>query len=252
MELLTRAGFAARGLLYILIGWLALREGREEDPASALSYLEAGGGTVPVFIAALALLAYGLWRIANAWSDGDHHGAGGKGRAVRVGGAVSGLIHIGLGLFALRLAWSGRDAGDGSGGARDGTESALALPGGWMLVVLGALVLLVVGLFQLVHAAKAGFLKTLAPEAAQRPAVRLIGQAGYAARALIFLLMAWFLFQAGRRADAREAGGLGEALGSLPPQIEWIVAAGLMLFGLFSLVEARYRRIATPAMPHLA
>lgn len=58
--------------------------------------------------------------------------------------------------------------------------------------------------------------------------------------------MAWFLFEAGRDSQAAQAAGMGEALGSLPPRLQLLVAAGLLLFGLFSLVEARHRRINDP------
>ena len=66
---------------------------------------------------------------------------------------------------------------------------------------------------------------------------------GFAARGTIFLLMGWFLVQAARAQTSAAAGGIDEALGSLPQAAQIAVAAGLLLFGLFSLTEAFYRRI---------
>ena len=243
---LARAGFAARGILYLLVGWLALREGRNEDPASALSYLEAGGGTAAVTIAAVALASYGLWRLANAAMDGDGHGGDAKGLAIRAGGLVSGIVHLGLAAVAARLAFFGRSGGDNGEAAQAGAASALDLPGGWLLLAGIAALLFATGLFQLVQAVKAGFLKRLDHIAARQSWVKAIGRAGYGARGLVFLVMAWLLWNAARDENAREAGGLGKAVASLPPSLELAVAAGLFLFGLFSLVEARYRRVSLP------
>jgi hypothetical protein len=92
LELLTRLGFAARGLMYIVIGWLALKAGRAEDSAGALEYLSGGAGQLLLAVMAIGFLAYGLWRLANAWLDGDGHGSEAKGIATRAGGAFSGIV----------------------------------------------------------------------------------------------------------------------------------------------------------------
>jgi hypothetical protein len=82
---------------------------------------------------------------------------------------------------------------------------------------------------------------------AARPA-RLVEAGGEerSARGLVFLIMGWFFVQAGFASDASQAGGMGAVLESLSGGVRMIVALGLLLFGLFSLVEARYRRINDP------
>ena len=72
------------------------------------------------------------------------------------------------------------------------------------------------------------------------------GRTGYAARGVVFAIMGFFLLQAARSSEASQAGDMGEALTSLPDTLQKVVAAGLFLFGLFSLVEARFRRINDP------
>ena len=248
LETLTRAGFAARGIMYGLIGFLALKSGRTEDGAGVLEYLAGGSGRLLVGLMALGFFGYALWRFSEALADTEGHGSGAKGMVVRAGGVVSGLVHLGLGIFAANLA-SGSGSGGGSGGSsREGAATALSLPGGETLLVAVAAALAATGLYQLIKAAKGDFLRYLDPEAARREWVGWLGRGGYAARGVVFLVMAWFLFQAGRESSASEAAGMGEALGSLPPTLQLLVAAGLFLFGLFSFVEARHRRINDPSV----
>ena len=95
-ELLTRVGFAARGLIYVLIGYFALKSGRTEDGGGVLAWLASGSGLILLAVMAAGLLAYGFWRILEAWIDSAGRGADAKGIAARVGGAISGLVHIAL------------------------------------------------------------------------------------------------------------------------------------------------------------
>jgi hypothetical protein len=134
LEMLTRIGFAAQGIMYVVFVYLALRFGRSEDNAGALSYLAEGSGKFLLGVMALGFVAYGIWRLSAAVIDTEGHGAEPKGAAAHLGGGLSGLIHIGLALVAVRLALS--KGGGGSGGAQDGAATALSLPGGTVLVTL--------------------------------------------------------------------------------------------------------------------
>jgi hypothetical protein len=247
LEVLTRLGFAARGFMYVVIGWLALREGRAEDAAGALEYLGSGAGRLLLAVMATGFLSYGLWRLANAWFDGDGHGSDAKGKAVRAGGAFSGIAHLGLFIYSARLALGDHDAHGSGDKAREGAATALTYPGGWTFVAVAAACLLGMGAFQLVKAARASFLKHLDGRATSAGWVRLAGRIGYAARGAVFLTMGWFLGRAAMRERASEAGGMDDAISSMPATLQLAVAFGLLLFGLFSLVEARHRRIADPA-----
>ena len=252
LETLTRLGFAARGVMYVLIGLLALRSGRTEDGAGALEYLSSGGGKLLLGLMALGFVAYGLWRLADAFLDSEGHGSDGKGMAMRVGAAASGLLHLALAYSAARLA-SGNGGQGSGGGTQEGAATALNLPGGQLVLGIAALALLAVGAYQLVKAAQGSFLKHIDGRAASEAWVRISGRLGYAARGIIFLIMGYFFGRAALDESAGEAGGMGEALASLPPNLQLAVAFGLLLFGLFSFVEARYRRIKDPSeMAHRA
>lgn len=237
---LTRVGFATRGLLYIVIAVLILRTGRAEDPSGALEYLGQGGGQVLLGIMAAGLVAYGIWRLADAVFDIERHGSDRTGWMERAGAGASGIIHLVLASQALRLMRGAALSGDGT---QEGAKAALRLPGGWALVMVGAAVLFVLGAVQLAKAVKGTFLRYLDPVVARRQWVQWSGRAGYAARGLVFLISGYLLLRAGIEEQARDAGGMSHALSWLTNPFDLVVGVGLLGFGLFSLVEARYRRL---------
>lgn len=245
--LLTRLGFAARGLMYTLVAWLSLRAGRGEDTAGALDYLNGGAGKVILCLMALGFFFYGLWRVAGAWLDSEGHGSDRKGIAIRLGGVGSGLIHFGFFYYVARLLLGERGGGGSSERAEQGAATALSLPGGQTLVIIAAIAFLAVGLYQIYKGAKGKFLRHLDDRAARQAWVRLAGRLGYAARGVVFLVVGYFMAKAGFDENPGEAGGMAEALASLPRTVRIGVASGLGLFGLFSLVEARHRVIRDPA-----
>lgn len=246
LETFTRIGFAARGIMYLVIGYLALQFGRSEDAAGALKYLAEGTGKILLAVMALGFVAYGVWRLSDAFLDTEGRGDGMKGKAARIGAAASGIIHLGLAFVAARLAFAEASGGGAGGGPQAQAATALSLPGGTILLTIAGATLIGTGLWQFVNAGRADFLRNLDSRAAHQSWVIWLGRAGYAARGVVFLLAGWFLLQSGLSSDSSEAGGMEEALSSLSASLLAIVAFGLVLFGLFSLVEARHRRINDP------
>ena len=246
-EMLTRVGFAARGLMYVIIGYLSLRFGRAEGGSGALSYVAEGSGRILVAAMAVGFLAYGIWRLSEALVDTERHGTDAKGSVIRAGGAASGVIHIGLAFLGAALAF-GHAGPDGSRAQRAAT-TALHWPGGAILLVTAAAVLIATGLWQMVRAVRADFLHHLEERAAHQAWIMWMGRAGYAARGIVFVITGWFFLQAGAYSKAAEAGGMEQVLGSLSSGLASAVALGLLLFGLFSLVESRFRHINDLNMP---
>ena len=250
MTVFTRLGFAARGLLYIAIAMLVLQSGRSEDPSGALVELGKRGGGLLLLAMAAGFVAYGVWRLADAALNLEGHEAGSRGAGGRLAAAGSGAVYLTIAWQALRL------AGGGHGGAGDRAEesarTALSLPGGPLLLQLSGAAFIGAGVYQLVKAYRCSFCDRLDPAVANRASVRWTGRAGYAARGLIFMITGFFLASAGLDSQASEAGGMEDALRWLASPVDLAVAAGLLLFGLFSLVEARFRIIHDVPLDQIA
>ena len=241
---LTRLGFLARGLLYILIGVLAIGTGRTEDLTGALEYVERGFGRGILIVITAGLATYALWRLSDA-AFGTEHGSG-SAKALRkraMAGGV-GLIYLYVAYKAVRVLTGGAE----SGGTQQQADTILDLPGGWLVLGCVALLIIGAGVMQLIKATKCSFLENLDAEAMSEP-VKWLGRIGYAARGVIFLCVGWLIGRAALDGRSNEAGGMEQALDLLSGPMLFAVAGGLMLFGLFSIVEARYRRIHRPPSP---
>ncbi|MEO7365522.1 MAG: DUF1206 domain-containing protein [Sphingomicrobium sp.] len=244
---LIRVGFVARGLLYLVIALLVIGSGRTEDISGAIDYLGRGNGRALLVLLVIGLGAYGLWRLADAglgMESGRHHW---RATARRAGSAFIGAIYLYLAWLAGWALLLGRsDAVNPRAYAR----TLLAMPGGQALLAGAGLVLAVAGVVQLFMARSCVFLAPLRDEA-RTPWIRWLGRIGYAARGIIFLAAAFLIARAASHNSAADAGGMEQALDLLSRPIQFAVAGGLVLFGAFSLVEARFRRIHRPPIEHV-
>jgi hypothetical protein len=228
--------------MYGAIGWLALRTGRTEDAGGVLDYLATGAGGALVAVMAAGFFSYGAWRLLEAWLDTEGRGSDAKGIGIRLAGAGSGFIHLGFGIAAILAALHAR-RGAGGDAPESGTAMALAMPGGEWLVYIGAAILAGVGIHQFRKAWTLKFMRHLTCSGAARRWICWLGRAGYSARGAVFLIMGWLLVRAAQAHSPAAAGGIDDALGALPRTFQLAVAAGVLLFGLFSLTEARFRRM---------
>ncbi|NVJ00062.1 DUF1206 domain-containing protein [Myxococcus sp. AM009] len=258
VEWAARVGYAARGAVYAVIGVLALmlaagEGGQATDTHGAVEEVARQPfGSVLLVLLGVGLVAFALWRFAQAAWDLEDKGRSGKGLAARVGMAGSGVIHASLALTAFNLL---RGQGGGGGGGNQGlTARLMSQPFGQVLVVLVGLGVMGFAGYQLHRAWKGRMLEKLSLSglaARRRTEVERICKAGVAARGVVFLLVGSFFIQAALSADPGEAGGLGEALGTLArqpfgPWLLGLVALGLVAYAVYQLCAARYRRIPTP------
>lgn len=239
---LCRIGFMGRGLLYILIGLLVFGTGRTEDLTGALEYLGSGSGRLLLMGICAGMAAYGLWRLADAAFGMEHPGRSNAALWKRAAAGFIGLIYLYLAYKALRILLAGDS---GSISPQQQADSVLDLPGGTLMLGFAAVVLAVAGLNQLRNAVMCSFLNRL-DRAAGVQLVKWLGRIGYAARGLIFLMMGLLIGRAALDGQSSEAGGMEQALDLLSGPLLYAVAAGLILFGLFSIIEGVFRRIHDP------
>lgn len=244
---LCRVGFLGRGLLYILIAWLVLGTGRTEDLTGALAYLNEGSGRLLLLGIGVGMLAYGLWRLADAAFGMENPGDGGKARSKRAAAGLIGVIYLYLSYKAAALLLAGQQA---TSSPEQQADTVLDLPGGGVILGIAALILLVAGAYQIKTAFSCGFLRRL-DSRATAPLVKWLGRTGYAARGVIFLMVGVMIGRAALDGRSDEAGGMEQALDFLSGPLLYAVALGLLLFGVFSIIEAVFRRIHEPPIEEI-
>ena len=249
---LARFGYAAKGIVYLIIGGLAAlaafhKGGRTTDSRGALGeILSQPYGKFLLGAVALGLFGYALWRVVQSVKNTEN-----KGLMTRIGYAVIGVLYAGLALSAVRMVIGSGTANNGGEPAQEWTARLLAQPFGQLLIGLVGLGIIGFGIYQFYKAYTAEFRRNLMTEkmgqSAQSFALRT-GQFGLTARGIVFGIIGFFLILAALQSDASEAQGLSGALRALEQQTfaPWLfalVALGLAAYGFHMLVLARYRRI---------
>ena len=221
--------------------------GPTEDLIGAVEYVDHGIGRGLTIFIIVGMTGYGLWRVCDAAFGMDSGRRHSKAWRRRIAAACSGAIYLFLAYKAVRIMAQGYA---GSGDAHEHAATALNLPAGTFLLGCAAAVLGGAGIVQIWKSGSCSFLHHLdAP--ASRPLAKWLGRIGYAARGVIFLTVAWLLAKGALHHSAAEAGGLEQALDTLRGPLQFPVAAGLALFGCYSLIEARYRSIHKPPTEHI-
>jgi len=257
VETLARLGYGARGVVYGLVGALALLAaigsgGRTDGSRGALqTVLAQPFGRFWLILIALGLFGFCAWRILEALTDADRRGSDMKGWSVRAAHLISGIIYAGLALSALDLALGRASGGNEDQAAQDWTAWLMGQPFGRWLVGLVGLAIVGTGLAFLAKAWRGNVAERLQLPADKWQWVCTLGRAGFAARGVVFVMIGGFLSLAALHASSSEVHGLGGALRTLQQQsYGWILLAltaiGLFAFGLFGLIQARYRHIDAP------
>ena len=241
---LVRVGYAARGLTYFLLGYLALGARAPDEGNQAVFEMlqDVPGGTVILYVMAAGLLAYALFKFISAFADVQNHGSDKEGVLKRVGDGASGVAYSILAYAALQFARVGRQTAE-SGETQERVSTIMDWTLGGVAIGLVGLGFIVAAFMQGKNAVTAGFMKRVSGQAP--PAVKPLGQVGSAARAIVFTIIGWSLVQAAWFESSSEVKGLGEAILSLRQSgfVYTLVCVGLMIFGAFSLIVARYRII---------
>jgi hypothetical protein len=255
VDRLARFGLVAKAASYALVAALALglafgAGGKATSREGALATLagETWGAVVLVALAA-GFAAYGLWRLLQALFDADDDGA--KGLAKRAGYLGRAILYAGLTYATLKIAIDGRGGGSQTEEARRTTADAFGWPAGRWLVAGVGIGILAAAAYNGYRAVTQKFEEKWTARSmsrAERTWGARIGTVGHFARMVVFGLIGAFVLKAAVEYDPQEAIGLDGALRKLldqayGPVLLGVVAAGLLAYAVFCLVEARYRDV---------
>ncbi|MGY1619618.1 DUF1206 domain-containing protein [Geodermatophilus sp. SYSU D00691] len=255
LEAVARVGLVAYGVMHLLIGWLAVQlafgtDRTDADQTGALQTVAGSpGGLVLLWLIGLGMLALALWQAGEVllwWRgllDPAHRG---RTAFVCAKCLAKAAVYAVLGVTALLFAVGAEYEADER--LRELTDETLDVPGGAVVVIAVAVLVVAVGLYTLVRGFTGGFMKDIdLPAAPDRlePWIETIGRVGYVAKGLAFGLVGVLLWQAAASADVSTATGLDGAMTVIAgvrggPWLLTGVAAGFAAFGVYALARARY------------
>jgi Domain of Unknown Function (DUF1206) len=255
MRYLARAGFLARGIMYGVIGWIALlvafrKTGQQADKTGALHELSGTPfGAIALWVLVVGFFGMALWRLSEAV-----YGPPGGGRPK----ARTRLVSLAKAVLYAVIAWGVLEYAIGVGSPQSSDQQSVDLtatlmrhPGGRVAVIVIGLALIGGGLYLGYEFWRERFLRDLRmgemrPET--RRVVTWLGRAGGVARGIVFVTAGAFLVVAAAQSKPSEAKGIDSSLRALAatplgPWLLVLVAIGLVMFGLFSCCEARWLRL---------
>ncbi len=258
IEIFTRTGWLAKGIVYTLFGVAAIAIVRQSAPSDEASpqgalgkLMDAPAGRALMAVMAVGLLLYCLWRVASVIAT---DGSDPQDIADRVGYGFSAAFYAVLAITAARAAWSGVEPGESSTVESLSRSMLDSTPGRWLLAV-GGLVTIAIGLY---FAVRKGLLRGFAEDVAgvsddsARTGIdRVIwvgGIAGWVGRGIVTALVGWFVLRSAITFDPNEARGFDRALreatttttGSV---LVWVSGIGLIAYGIFCLLTHRRRTL---------
>jgi amino acid transporter len=250
---LARAGLAARGVLYILIGWVAIlvafgqKSGNQANQAGALQMLARQPlGLVLLWLLGIGFAGYALWRFSEAafGVTGEGNGAG-----PRLKSLVRGAVYAFFAYLTFEIIAG--TAGNESKKQQDMTATVMHHTGGQVVVGIVGAVIVVIGVALVLQGLRRKFLRDLQTSQMSprtRRVVEWLGVIGTAARGVVFALAGVLVIEAAVTHNSAKAGGIDKALLTLRDQpfgqvLLILAALGLIIFGVYGLCEARWRKV---------
>jgi len=251
-HLLARAGLAARGVIYILIGWVAVLvalglSSQQADQQGALQLLAGKPyGRVSLWLLAIGFAAYALWRLSEAafGVTGEGNGAG-----PRLKSLGRGVVYASFVVLTIKVITGTQ--GNQSSQQQDLTAKVMQHQGGQWLVGIVGVIVVIAGLALVLEGLRHKFMKQLQTgqmNARTRRVVKWLGTIGTSARGVVFALVGVLVIDAAVTHHAAQSGGVDKALLTLQHQpfgkvLLILAALGLAIFGVYGLCEARWRKV---------
>tara|TARA_R110000868_G_scaffold69764_13_gene205710 strand:+ start:46138 stop:46998 length:861 start_codon:yes stop_codon:yes gene_type:complete len=255
-----RAGYAARGVTYLILGTLACLAARSGAQAKGTSDAFAAlrgepWGLAMLWALAVGLMAFAVWRVIDGYMDLEEEGSGAKGLIARAGQIVTGLLHAGLGLTAARVALGlgGSSGGQGGDKAQSLTSWLITKPYGPQIVIAIGAITCAAGIYYFYKAWSEKYRSDLRASPVVEKLEPMI-KAGLVAHGIVILMIGGFLIFAGLTANPEQAGAIGKAFETVRSQpygqiLLALLGLGLVAFGLFCWIEAIYRFVPRRVKP---
>ncbi len=255
MTWLAKAGLTARGVMYVLIGIIAVQVAidgsrQQADRTGAVHLVaQTAFGSLILWLLVIGFAGMTLWRLSEAaWGS---PGADGRKASKRLANLARAVFYAVVTFGILKYALGVGQPSSSDSQSQDLTAAAMKYQGGQVIVALAGVVVVIAGLYVIYRAYKLKFLKHLRMGSASprtRKVVTRLGQAGGIARGAVFATIGVFLVIAAKDANPRQAKGIDSALRALAhtplgPWLLVVVAIGLMMFGVYSWCEARWRAV---------
>ncbi|HEY2578364.1 MAG TPA: DUF1206 domain-containing protein [Streptosporangiaceae bacterium] len=251
-RVLARAGLTARGIIYILVGWVAIlvalgQSSQQADQEGALQLLAGKPyGLVSLWLLGTGFAAYALWRLSEAAFGVAGEGNGAGPRLKSLGRAI---VYAGLAFLTFQVI-SGTQ-GNETRKQQDLSAKVMHHSGGRWLVGIVGLIVVIAGLALLVQGVRRTFMKHLQTAQMSRRKRRIVewlGMIGTTARGVVFALVGILVIDAAVTYQPSKAGGVDKALLTLRNQpfgevLLILAALGLIVFGVYGLCEARWRKV---------
>jgi hypothetical protein len=252
VERFVRFGLISKGVVYCLIGVIAFlaagdltREKASKREAFRFIY-DQPYGQVLVAIIALGIFGFVVLRFFQSVKDIDNKGENTKGVFSRIGYAISGLVYLGLALYAAKLVLEGRTGDDGS---HTFIVSRL-LSRGWgpWAIGIAGLGIIANGIYQIYKALSGAFMKrVMVIRGELENLVKKAGVVGYFSRGIVLVIIGYLVLHAALTSNPNDAKGTEGAFAFIENTfggvLMGVIALGLFGYGLFMFVKARFQRI---------
>lgn len=260
LEKLARLGFVAKALLYITIGGLAGaaaldlgqyvggKQGAQGQRGAMGAILTAPFGRAVLVVIAVGLFGYAAWRFVEAIKNPEGY-RGAKGAAKRIHAFGLGAVQVALGASALKIALGHREAANDGKATSHWTARALESDAGRIALWIIAVAFIGYGIAEIYKAVKAKLNKKLSLgrlSYATRKWLVGISRFGIAARGLVFGMTGVLIVRAIQQQNPQNVKGIKTSLGHLVEFGKWpfaVIAFGLIAYGVYQIINAKYRRI---------
>jgi hypothetical protein len=259
LEMTARFGYGARGFVYLSVGAIALlaamdRVGDAMGSRGAVAWLaEQPFGRTWLILLGAGLWAFVVWRVLQSVFDADREGTDRRALLSRAGAGLSALFYgvLAASVFEFLDEVEADPAAEDVAENQEKAATLLALPFGDLVLFGVGLMILAFAVGNVVRGLRSDFGAALACSADMCRRVVPIARAGYIARGAALMPLAVFVILAGAQSRASQVASFGAGLDAIERQpggsvVLGVTALGLMAFGAFAFVEARWRRIRPP------